>query len=79
MSRSELAARLGRLRPRDTDCVRALIENPSLSEGEVAEKLAIGLNNLKARVQHAYGVLDVASRLELFAVYHTFFLVCCSE
>lgn len=77
---TQLQTSLGRLRPRDLEVVRALVEYPWLGEPDIARQLGMGLHNLRARAKHSYAVLGVESRLHLFAVYHTALLgtCCCS-
>lgn len=74
---AERAARLARLRgQRDLDVVRALIERPELDLQEVADTIEMSVNNLKTRLQKIFLVLDVSSRLELYASYHGFYVSC---
>jgi DNA-binding CsgD family transcriptional regulator len=75
-----LRERLALLRPRDLEAVRALFAYPSLTEADIAADLNMGLHNLRARVKHAYVVLGVETRLQLFALYHVALVgeCCCS-
>lgn len=74
---ADRAARLARLRgQRDLDVIRALIERPELDLQDVADTIEMSVNNLKTRLQKIFLVLDVSSRLELYAAYHGFYVSC---
>lgn len=75
-SLADLEARLSRLRPRDRDVVRGLIEHVSVGEKEVADKIGMSVSTLKARLRHVYVVLEISSRVELYARYHGLFTTC---
>ena len=70
MTKAELEKQLGKLRKRDLDVLRGLVENPSFTEAEVAKLIAMSPHNLRKRLRHAYVVLGVESRCHLYAVYH---------
>lgn len=54
------------LAPRDREVIRALVQYHWLEEADIAVILKIGLNNFKKRRSHAYRVLHVTNRLELY-------------
>ncbi len=62
--------RLARLRPRDVDVCRALIAFPAWNEARIAAQLGMSIHTLKARLKRIYLVLDVISRLHLYALFH---------
>lgn len=69
------------LPPRERQIVRALIEEFSLSEDEIAKGIGIAHNTLKSRLRHAYAKLGVNTRLELYAYYHAVLSArcCCGQ
>lgn len=69
MTPSEPRARLERLRPRDWDIVRALVEHTGLSRRAIAARIGMGFGNLNDRLKAIFDWLDVSSRIELHVIY----------
>lgn len=70
MTVDERRMRLAGLGGRYLIVVRALIEHTKLNEKEIADRLALNENTFQSRRKRIFAVLNVGSRLELFAEYH---------